>query len=349
MPSAVKTYSHNVYSHYKSDFNRQREVKNHNLLSACLSAIANVPKNISISKTLQKTTADLARSNANRVDIPIHSFNNRGIMTLNENRVKFEVNTASNMNRAIITFENRYKTDSLSGKNLEAYNVLKDKIKEFKTNFVAQVENGKAVINCVETCAEMVDADTINPVFNAMLNKYTKLNESPVRQTTNLDVDTIRTSLANILNTEYSTSDINMAISEQGNAAGQIIKRFLSSSRSVHISDASIARLEQPAFNEYMNQRLQELPVNDRELTLSLYKAFTTNLNKNILFDKDFTSTFFGQAIIVANDFVKSCHTETGSFKGEGRNNSVRVAINSTYEKFIAYVKTTFPEINPPA
>ena len=55
MPGAVKTYSHNVYSHYKSDFHRQREVKNHNLLSACLSAIANVPKNISISKTLQKT------------------------------------------------------------------------------------------------------------------------------------------------------------------------------------------------------------------------------------------------------------------------------------------------------
>ncbi|MEF3629252.1 hypothetical protein, partial [Citrobacter freundii] len=79
----------------------------------------------------------------------------------------------------------------------------------------------------------MVDDKTIVPIFNAMFNKYTQLNESPVRETTNLDVDTIRTSLANILNTEYRTSDINMAISEQGNAAGQIIKRFLSSSRSV--------------------------------------------------------------------------------------------------------------------
>ncbi|RYH61871.1 hypothetical protein EVY23_28110, partial [Citrobacter freundii] len=122
MPSAVKTYSHNVYSHYKSDFHRQREVKNHNLLSACLSAIANVPKNISISKTLQKTTADLARSNANCVDIPTHSFNNRGFMTLNKNRIILDMHTTLNINKAITTFENQYKTDSLSGKNLEAYN-----------------------------------------------------------------------------------------------------------------------------------------------------------------------------------------------------------------------------------
>ncbi|MFP8327763.1 hypothetical protein [Citrobacter freundii] len=344
MPSAVKTYSHNVYSHYKSDFHRQREVKNHNLLSACLSAIANVPKNISISKTLQKTTADLARSNANCVDIPTHSFNNRGVMTLNKNRIILDMHTTLNINKAITTFENQYKTDSLSGKNLEAYNVLKDKIQKVKNDYDAQFKKGEAIINSIETCAKMVDDKTIVPIFNAMFNKYTQLNESPVRETTNLDVDTIRTSLANILNTEYRTSDINMAISEQGNAAGQIIKRFLSSSRSVHISDVSIARLEQPAFNEYMDKQLKELPVNDRELTLSLYKAFITNLNKNILFDKDFTSTFFGQAIIVTNDFVKSCHTETDSFKGEGRDNSVGEALNSACEKFVEYVKTTFPE-----
>lgn len=54
MPSAVKTYSHNVYSHYKSDFNRQREVKNHNLLSACLSAIANVLKILALAKPFKK-------------------------------------------------------------------------------------------------------------------------------------------------------------------------------------------------------------------------------------------------------------------------------------------------------
>ncbi|MBD5662552.1 hypothetical protein, partial [Citrobacter freundii] len=249
-----------------------------------------------------------------------------------------------NINKAITTFENQYKTDSLSGKNLEAYNVLKDKIQKVKNDYDAQFKKGEAIINSIETCAKMVDDKTIVPIFNAMFNKYTQLNESPVRETTNLDVDTIRTSLANILNTEYRTSDINMAISEQGNAAGQIIKRFLSSSRSVHISDVSIARLEQPAFNEYMDKQLKELPVNDRELTLSLYKAFTTNLNKNILFDKDFTSTFFGQAIIVTNDFVKSCHTETDSFKGEGRDNSVGEALNSACEKFVEYVKTTFPE-----
>lgn len=81
-----------------------------------------------------------------------------------------------------------------------------------------------------------------------------------------------------------------------------------------------------------MDKQLKELPVNDRELTLSLYKAFTTNLNKNILFDKDFTSTFFGQAIIVTNDFVKSCHTETDSFKG-------RAAIIQLEKLLIPHVK----------
>ncbi len=218
-------------------------------------------------------------------------------MTLNKNRIILDMHTTLNINKAITTFENQYKTDSLSGKNLEAYNVLKDKIQKVKNDYDAQFKKGEAIINSIETCAKMVDDKTIVPIFNAMFNKYTQLNESPVRETTNLDVDTIRTSLANILNTEYRTSDINMAISEQGNAAGQIIKRFLSSSRSVHISDVSIARLEQPAFNEYMDKQLKELPVNDRELTLSLYKAFTTNLNKNILFDKDFTSTFSGRLL----------------------------------------------------
>lgn len=75
----------------------------------------------------------MARSNANCVDIPTHSFNNRGVMTLNKNRIILDMHTTLNINKAITTFENQYKTDSLSGKNLEAYNVLKDKIQKVKT------------------------------------------------------------------------------------------------------------------------------------------------------------------------------------------------------------------------
>lgn len=97
-----------------------------------------------------------------------------------------------------------------------------------------------------------------------------------------------------------------------------------------------------------MNQQLQELDENDRELTLSLYQAFATHLDpdpapKNVKsFDSDVSSTFFGQAIILKDDFLKSCKTEGNSI-------SVREATHVVSEKFIAYIKTTVPEINPPA
>lgn len=285
-------------------------------------------------------TADLARANHMSANVPMHSFNNKGMMTVNEDRIKIMVNTASNMNKAIITFESRYKIESLSQRNLESYNTLKADINRFKADSSARIKDFKASIDKVETCAKMISSDTIAPIFNTMLNKYNKLKESPVRQSPNLDNSIIETSLSNILDTKCSTSGTDAEISERGDAAGQIIKRFLSSSRTVHISDASIAKLEQPAFNDYMNQRLQELPADDRELTLSLYKAFATLINRNEVFDKDFSSTFFGQGVVTGG-FINSFHAEQGSFKRDGQDISFKELCNSTYEKFLAYVETT--------
>ena len=350
MSNTIKAFSHSV-SHYRSDFHRQREVKNHNLFSACFSAIANVPKNISIDKTIQKITADLAHARDTGFSMPLCFENNKGIWTLNADRTKFLGDTVSNMRKAVNTFEDQYKISSLSGKNLQAFTDLQEKRTNFKSDFKSSIQAFKASADRQEACIEMLNANTIDPIFNAMLDKYTKLDKSPVRESSRLSLDAIKTSFAKILNTGYGTPD-SKAISEKGDAAAQIIKAFLSSSQTVHISDVNITKLEQTAFNDYMNQQLQELPENGRELTLSLYQAFATHLhpnpntnpnpNKNDLFNNDLSSTFFGQSIILKDDFVKSCSTEDNSI-------SVREALDVASKKFIAYIKTTVPEINPPA
>lgn len=217
----------------------------------------------------------------------------------------------------------------------------------FKANFGSSIQDFKASANRQEACIKMLNANTIDPIFNAMLDKYTKLEKSPVRESTTLSFDALKTSFDEIVNPGYGTPDSG-AISKKGDAAAQIIKAFLSSPHTVHISDVNITKLEQAAFNDYMNQQLQELDENDRELTLSLYQAFATHLDpdpapKNVKsFDRDVSSTFFGQAIILKDDFLKSCKTEGNSI-------SVREATHVVSEKFIAYIKTTVPEINPPA
>ena len=344
MSNTIKAFSHSV-SHYRSDFHRQREVKNHNLFSACFSAIANVPKNISIDKTIQKITADLAHARDTGFSMPLCFEDNKGIKTLNADRKKFMVDTASNMRNAASTLQDQYKISSLSGKNFKAYNDLQKKIIAFETDFNSSIQEFEADANKLDGCRKMLNADTIDPIFNAMLDKYTKLEKSPVRESTRLSLDAIKTSFAEIVNPGYGTPDSG-AISKKGDAAAQIIKGFLSSPHTVHIGDVNITKLEQAAFNDYMNQQLQELAENDRELTLSLYQAFATHLhpnpNKNDLFNNDLSSTFFGQAIIVKNNFVKSCSTEGNSI-------SVREALDVASKKFIAYIKTTVPEINPPA
>lgn len=346
MSNTIKAFSHSV-SHYRSDFHRQREVKNHNLFSACFSAIANVPKNISIDKTIQKITADLAHARDTGFSMPLCFEDNKGIWTLNADRTKFLGDTALNMRNAVNTFEDQYKISSLSGKNLKTFTDLREKMTNFKANFGSSIQDFKASANRQEACIKMLNANTIDPIFNAMLDKYTKLEKSPVRESTTLSFDALKTSFDEIVNPGYGTPDSG-AISKKGDAAAQIIKAFLSSPHTVHISDVNITKLEQAAFNDYMNQQLQELDENDRELTLSLYQAFATHLDpdpapKNVKsFDRDVSSTFFGQAIILKDDFLKSCKTEGNSI-------SVREATHVVSEKFIAYIKTTVPEINPPA
>ena len=160
-----------------------------------------------------------------------------------------------------------------------------------------------------------------------------------------LEIDTIHSAFNDIMNISDSAPNLDTAtIQERGSAAGQIIKRFLLSPRTVHISDASIAKLEQSGFDAYMNQGLQKLPKEDREMTLSIYKAFATHLNKsseNDVLKNDVSSTFFGQAILTTSSFLESSRIarEAPGIAGVGVT-STGEAIKSVYEKFLTYINS---------
>lgn len=91
----------------------------------------------------------------------------------------------------------------------------------------------------------MLNANTIDPIFNAMLDKYTKLEKSPVRQSTTLSLDALKTSFAEIVNPGYGTPDSGQLVRKvmQQPKLSKRFCRLLTQCISVTLTSLSLSRL----------------------------------------------------------------------------------------------------------
>lgn len=281
----------------------QKRAEHHNPFTAALSSVKNSHKNavltntasISELKGINDSIAAFKESREGRkAEEPFYCDNVKIVKQLFDSKVKLR------------EFEKNHDVSSLKGSTKTLYGGIKQEVDK-ATSKVA--EDLKMVHN-ITRGAQLLTTKNVPTMVSTIMQQYAK-NESPVRTSTILDINHIETVAIEINKAGTNSNTNEYSISDRGEVAGQIIKKFMTTEHSVHISHYDEIKGDQNTFNNNMNQKLGALSEQDREVTTSLFKAFAAELSKGDaaeLFKSDFDSTFFSQATIETSRFIPSCH-----------------------------------------